>query len=134
MDVPDETTDFTLFDVSCCLKHKNNFIVFVNMFILKVTKDDTTLIDNTSQNVDATTFSFDDWGRFQRRGYWDTRQRNVKILQMKKLKFIISNLETLLLVLVGYTNRMYFMKYKHFMENMILRRFGCICGYKQFSQ
>ena len=34
------------------------------MFILKVTKDDTTLIDNTSQNVDATTFSFDDWGRF----------------------------------------------------------------------
>merc|ERR1712241_1632702 len=43
LDVPDETTDFTLFDV---------------------TKDDTTLIDNTTQNMDATTFSFDDWGRF----------------------------------------------------------------------
>ena len=61
MDVPDETTDFTLFDVSCCLKL---IYCFVNIFILKVTKDDTTLIDNTTQNMDATTFSFDDWGRF----------------------------------------------------------------------
>merc|ERR1711992_411018 len=41
----DETTDFTLFEVS---------------------KDDsdTTLIDNSSENFASTTYNFDDWGKF----------------------------------------------------------------------
>jgi len=41
----DETSDFTLFEVSD-------------------SKEDTTLIDNSSQNFASTTYNFDDWGKF----------------------------------------------------------------------
>jgi len=37
--------------------HSSDFTLF------DVTKDDTTLIDNSSQNFAATTYSFDDWGK-----------------------------------------------------------------------
>ena len=36
MDVPDETTDFTLFDVS--LDDGNNLIIIVNLFFLRLPK------------------------------------------------------------------------------------------------
>ena len=58
----DETSDFTLFDVSLKANSINPQLISLQ---LKVSKDDTTLIDSSTENFSATTYSFgDDWGKF----------------------------------------------------------------------
>ena len=58
----DETSDFTLFDVSLKANRINPQLISLQ---LKVSKDDTTLIDSSTENFSATTYGFgDDWGKF----------------------------------------------------------------------
>lgn len=58
----DETSDFTLFEVN--IFNISIFSKLISLFQVSDSKEDTTLIDNSSQNFASTTYNFDDWGKF----------------------------------------------------------------------
>ena len=56
----EDTVDFSLFDVS---EKFHNIIRLFFFLCSQVSRDDTTLIDNT-QDYASTSYSMDDWGKF----------------------------------------------------------------------